>query len=107
MVYLMSQEENKPTHDLDAIKSVFSDTKNLNITGSALRDAAALGYGSEEIIEVIQSIEQGHFYKTMASEKVPSLWQDVYRVPEGELELYVKFTSDTVTEFKLLSFKER
>jgi motility quorum-sensing regulator/GCU-specific mRNA interferase toxin len=43
----------------------------------------------------------------MASEKNPGLMQDVYRVPDGEIELYVKFTSDLVTEFKLLSFKER
>jgi motility quorum-sensing regulator / GCU-specific mRNA interferase toxin len=33
--------------------------------------------------------------------------QDVYRVPDDGLELYVKFTSDLVAEFKLLSFKER
>jgi motility quorum-sensing regulator/GCU-specific mRNA interferase toxin len=92
---------------LAKIKSVFSSKKRLNITGSALRDAAALGYGSAEILEVIQSIEPGHFYKTMRSEKRPGLWQDVYRVPDRGLELYVKFTSDTVTEFKLLSFKER
>lgn len=103
----MTEAKNGPTHDLEAIQAVFSDTKNLNITGSALRDAAALGYGSEDIIEVIQSIEAGHFYKTMPSEKRPGYWQDVYRVPDGGMELYVKFTSDTVTEFKLLSFKER
>ena|SRR5215475_3951892 len=103
----MSQARNSPTHNLAAIKGVFSSAEGLNITGSALRDAAALGYGSEEIVEVIQSIESGHFYKTMPSEKRPGYWQDVYRVPDGGMELYVKFTSDTVTEFKLLSFKER
>ena len=100
-------KQNEPTHDLAAIKSAFSNTTGLNITGSALRDAAALGYGSEEIIQTIQSIEAAHFYKSMPSEKTPGLWQDVYRVPDGDIELYVKFTSDTVTEFKLLSFKER
>ena len=101
------EKKDGPTHDLEAIKAVFSEIKNLNITGSALRDAAALGYGREEIVEVIQSMETDHFYKTMPSEKVPGLMQDVYRVPDGGMELYVKFTSDTVTEFKLLSFKER
>jgi motility quorum-sensing regulator/GCU-specific mRNA interferase toxin len=36
------------------------------------------------------------------------VWQDVYNVPHDEgLILYVKFTSDLVTEFKLLSFKEK
>ena len=57
-------------------------------------------------MEVIQSMEPGHFYKAMPSEKRRGYWHDGYRVPDGEMELYVKFTSDTVTEFKLLSFKE-
>src|ERR1051326_1908542 len=97
----------RPTHDLQQIKSAFSKPADLNVTGRALRDAFALGYGRQEIVEVIQAIKPGHFYKTMPSEKNPGLMQDVYRVSDGDLELYVKFTSDVVTEFKLLSFKER
>jgi hypothetical protein len=34
-------------------------------------------------------------------------WQDVYHVPYGGLVLYVKFVADVVTEFRLLSFKEK
>jgi motility quorum-sensing regulator/GCU-specific mRNA interferase toxin len=99
--------ENEPTHDLEAIKAAFLQAGDLNLTGTALRDAFALGYGRQEIVDVIQTINRQYFYKTMPSEKNPGLMQDVYRVPDGDLELYVKFTSDLVTEFKLLSFKER
>jgi motility quorum-sensing regulator / GCU-specific mRNA interferase toxin len=99
--------ENTPTHDLEANKAAFLQAGNLNLTGTALRNAFALGYGRQEIVDVIQTIKPGHFYKTMPSEKRPGLMQDVYRVPDGDLELYVKFTSDLVAEFKLLSFKER
>jgi motility quorum-sensing regulator/GCU-specific mRNA interferase toxin len=35
------------------------------------------------------------------------LWQDVYQVPSAAGALYVKFTADAVTEFWLLSFKEK
>jgi|SRR4051812_18206885 motility quorum-sensing regulator/GCU-specific mRNA interferase toxin len=107
MVYLGMIHSDRPTHRLEAIKAVFSSTADLNVTGTALRDAFALGYGRQEIVDLIQSIKPGYFYKTMPSEKNPGLMQDVYRVPDGDLELYVKFTSDLVTEFKLLSFKER
>lgn len=107
MVYLVMADDRKPTHDLEAIKAAFPTVKDLNVTGTALRNAFALGYGRQEIVDVIQAIERRHFYKTMPSEKNPGLMQDVYRVPDGEMELYVKFTSDLVTEFKLLSFKER
>jgi motility quorum-sensing regulator/GCU-specific mRNA interferase toxin len=35
------------------------------------------------------------------------VWQDVYHVPSPAGVLYVKFTADLVTEFLLLSFKEK
>ena len=35
------------------------------------------------------------------------VWQDVYHVPAPVGTLYVKFTADAVTEFVLLSFKEK
>ena len=34
-------------------------------------------------------------------------WRDVYYVPSAVGALYVKFTADAVTEFLLLSFKEK
>ena len=34
-------------------------------------------------------------------------WQDVYHVPSKEGLLYIKFTADVVTDFLLLSFKEK
>jgi motility quorum-sensing regulator/GCU-specific mRNA interferase toxin len=35
------------------------------------------------------------------------IWQDVYHVPSEAGTPYVKFTADAVTEFLLLSFKEK
>ncbi|WP_462393100.1 type II toxin-antitoxin system MqsR family toxin [Mitsuokella multacida] len=35
------------------------------------------------------------------------LWQDVYHVPYQGMLLYVKFTKGTITDFALLSFKEK
>ena len=100
-------EKRKPTYDLDAIKSTFSNAKGLNVTGSAIRSAAALGCGSAEIIEVIQSIERHDFQKLMTSFADHRVWQDVYYVPSDMGVLYVKFTADVVSEFLLLSFKEK
>ncbi len=48
-----------------------------------------------------------HFYKLMTAYSDHRLWQDVYHVPSSVGLLYVKFTVDTVTEFVLLSFKEK
>lgn len=100
-------EKRKPTYDLDAIKSTFNSSKNLNATGSAILGAANLGFGSNDIITVIQSIDRRNFQKSMTSYSDHRIWQDVYFVPSDVGELYVKFTADVVTEFLLLSFKEK
>ena len=59
------------------------------------------------IIEVIQSMKREHFYKSMTAVAEHAYWQDVYHVPWTSMVLYVGFTSDRVTEFLLLSFKEK
>lgn len=100
-------EKRKPTYDLKAFQAACSDEDGLNVTGTALRDAAALGFGRTEIVATIQTMERAHFYKSMTSHRDHRVWQDVYHVPSEVGVLYVKFTADVVTEFVLLSFKEK
>ena len=100
-------EKRKPTYDLDAFKETFSSVEKLAVTGTALHTAAALGYGRAEIVDTIQAMQRGQFYKSMTAYADSRLWQDVYHVPSPIGMLYVKFTADTITEFLLLSFKEK
>lgn len=60
-------EKRKPTYDLDAFKAAFSTVEKLALTGSALRGAAALGYGRAEIVWIIKTMQRGHFYKSMTA----------------------------------------
>ena len=55
----------------------------------------------------IQTMQRAHFHKSMTAYADHRVWQDVYHVPSELGTLYVKFTADAVTEFLLLSFKER
>jgi|ERR1700753_134021 motility quorum-sensing regulator / GCU-specific mRNA interferase toxin len=100
-------EKKRPSYDLSAIKIKFSTVGGLSLTGTALRSAFALGFGRQDIVDTIQQIERRHFVKSMTSYADARIWQDVYYVPHEATSLYVKFTSDVVTEFKLLSFKEK
>jgi len=72
-----------------------------------LRGALALGFDRAGIVKALQALERGHFYKSMTSHSDHRRWQDVYHLPHDGLLLYVKFTDDAVTEFTLLSFKEK
>jgi motility quorum-sensing regulator/GCU-specific mRNA interferase toxin len=97
----------KPTYDLTAFKAAFGDVGKLNVTATAVRSAALLGFGRAEIVATIQTMQREHFYKSMTSYGDHRIWQDVYHVPSEAGELYVKFTADVVTEFLLLSFKRK
>lgn len=92
---------------LDAFKATFSTMEKLAVTGTALRSAASLGFGRAEIVSTIQTMQRGHFFKSMTAYADSRLWQDVYYVPSSAGMLYIKFTADAITEFLLLSFKEK
>lgn len=100
-------EKRKPTYDLASIKAAFSTPDQLSATGSAIRGAAALGFGRKEMVEAIQSTERRHFHKSMTSYADHRVWQDVYHVPFRGALPYIKFTAGVLTEFLLLSFKEK
>ena len=100
-------EKRKPAYDLDAFKAAFDSVEKLRLTGTALRSAAALGFGRADIAATIQSMRRAHFYKSMTSYADHRIWQDVYHVPSAVGPLYVKFTAELVAEFLLLSFKEK
>jgi motility quorum-sensing regulator / GCU-specific mRNA interferase toxin len=100
-------EKRKPTYDLEAFKTAFNSVKKLAITVTARRTAASLGFSSADIVATIQTMQREHFYKSMTAYANNRLWQDVYHVPSEAGLLYVKFTADSITEFLLLSFKEK
>ncbi len=100
-------EKRQPTFDLAQFKAACGEPRRLAITGTALRTTAELGFGRAEIAAAIRSMRPAQFQKSMTSYADHRKWQDVYHVPYEGVVLYVKFTDDAVTEFALLSFKER
>ena len=100
-------EKRNPTYDLEAFKAVFGSVDQLAMTSSVLRDATALGFDRTGVVETIGGIERRMFYKSMTTFADHRVWQDVYHVPATDLLLYVKFQADVVTEFTVMSFKEK
>lgn len=100
-------EKRRPTYDLDAIKAALDSVDQLTMTSSALRDAIALGFDRAGVVETITTIGRTMFYKSMTTFADHRVWQDVYHVPSRGMVLYVKFQADVVTEFTVMSFKEK
>lgn len=78
-----------PTYDLERIKALVAEGQ-LVITLSALRGARFIGMDEEAIVDVVLALQSADFYKTMPAEKLPGLWQDVYRPNFYGFDLYVK-----------------
>lgn len=72
-----------------------------------MRDATALGFNGGGIVQTINSIERAMFDKSMTTLKERRVWPDVYHVPSQGLTLYIKFQADVITEFSVVSFKEK
>lgn len=100
-------EKRRPTYDLDAIRAALGSIETLAITRTAFSDALSLGFNRSGIAEVVNSIRRPMFYKSMTTYADHRTWQDVYHVPADGLTLYVKFQADVVTEFRVMSFKEK
>jgi motility quorum-sensing regulator/GCU-specific mRNA interferase toxin len=90
-----------PRHDLDAFKAAVAAV----FTRTAVRDARALGLGSEEMKTALSGLRRGQFYKSMTAVHDPRAWQDGYHLPWEGTTLYVKFTVSA--GLVLLSFKEK
>ena len=95
-------EKFNPSYSLSEFKN-----SNFEMTKTVRKTAADLGFNKEGIRKVISTMELKHFYKSMTSYTNHKIWQDVYHVPYGDLVLYVKFTQNVISEFTLLSFKEK
>jgi motility quorum-sensing regulator / GCU-specific mRNA interferase toxin len=102
-------DKKRPTYDLEAIKSALGSVSTLSMTTTALRDALGLGFDRASIVATIGGIERRMFYKSMTTNADHRVWQDVYHVPVplADMVLYVKFQADVITEFRVMSFKER
>jgi motility quorum-sensing regulator/GCU-specific mRNA interferase toxin len=101
-------EKRKPSFDLEAFKRVAGSPRTVDMTRSALLAADELGFNVPAVANLVSSMKRSMFYKSMTSYSDAKKWQDVYHVPtQAGLTIYLKFTDNVITEFTILSFKER
>jgi len=99
-------EKRKPTYDLEGFRQEFCTVRALRMTRTAQDCCFDLGLSLQDVVNVVQSMRRSHFYKSMTSIADSRVWQDVYHVPWGSLDLYVKLTVDELGRL-ILSLKEK
>jgi len=95
-----------PTYDLQQVRALVLSGAYY-VTGVAADGAAELGMDDEDIVECVSNHLNGsHFYKTMRAEKIPGLWQDVYKTTYEGCRLYIKLQINAAQKAVVVSFKE-
>lgn len=99
-----------PTYDLQELKELLSDPNTRVITRRDRKEAADLGYPSdEEMVARVAKLKTTEFYKTMECEdpRFADLWQDVYKTPEPSgIRLYIKLQKNDDGDGVLITFKK-
>ena len=96
-------EKRLPHCKLPIVKALIARGK-VRTTISALAGAAAMGFGAEEIVEIVMALTAQDFYKSMTTHADHTIWQDVYRPTTKAGEVYLKLT--VIDDVLIVSFKE-
>jgi hypothetical protein len=95
----------EPTYELCEIRECIKQGKSY-ILETASKTAALLGYLEDGIMEcVLEHLSETHFYKTMPSDKVPGVMQDVYKMTHQGNRLYIKLQINKGGNAVVVSFK--
>lgn len=95
----------RPFYDLDAIKELIRQGR-YRITASARQDALLIGFDSEGVRNCVLVLNETHFYKSTPADKVPGLWQDVYKINYEVVRVYLKLQISVTGRAVIISFKE-
>jgi len=76
-----------------------------HLTDSARRDAEALTFDEDDVVECICALAEDDYSHTLAGEKRPGQFQDVYRKRMHGFPLYIKLQVTDPNEAVIISFK--
>ncbi|MGI9178971.1 MAG: type II toxin-antitoxin system MqsR family toxin [Longimicrobiaceae bacterium] len=95
-----------PVYDLREIQRRVRAGEYL-ITAAAQRGVVALALDEGDVVACVLELRDSDFFKSMESELMPGLWQDVYRPVYQSTPLYVKLQIRADAGAVVISFKRR
>ena len=97
-------DKRRAHYSLVTVKRLIAEDK-VSFTMSALAGGAAMGFASEEMLEVVSSLKTKDLYKSMTSHADHKVWHDVYHADTERGIVYLKLT--VAEELLIISFKEK
>lgn len=97
-------EKRRPHCKLPLVKALVESGK-VRLTTSAVFGARQPGFTEREALDVVMSLTDLDFHKSMTTHADHTIWQDVYRPLTVRGDVYLKLT--VIDEVLIVSFKER
>ncbi len=100
-------DKRKPTYRLKEIQHL-AGHGHCKLTITAQQTADALGFSRTEVQQIIAQLSARDFYKSVSEYRNVRVWQDVYKTPIQDINLYIKLKviGDGSQLLLILSFKE-
>ena len=95
----------KPHYDLVKLKRLIENEQTRHLTKESIRGGSEVGFSETEMVEIVLSLENQNFYKSMPVIFNESLWQDVYKKTVNGVKLYIKLQKSPTNEGVIISFK--
>ena len=97
-------EKRKAHYRLAVVKRLIVEGR-VAFTKTAIAGGAAMGFGADEMLNVVSSLMSRNLYKSMTSHADHTLWHDVYHASTHRGVVYLKLT--VVEGLLIISFKEK
>ncbi|WP_420126014.1 type II toxin-antitoxin system MqsR family toxin [Longimicrobium sp.] len=98
----------EPKYDLHELQRLIGQGPvSSTVTLTAEAGATELSFALEAITEAVLELSPRHFYKSMESEMVPGLWQDVYHMEFRGKWLYIKLQLGPDGRAVVIQFKRK
>ncbi|KWC76696.1 type II toxin-antitoxin system MqsR family toxin [Burkholderia cepacia] len=97
-------EKRRPHCKLPLVKALV-ESGQVRLTASAVLGARQLGFTERDALDVVMSLTDLDFHKSMTTYADHTIWQDVYRPLTVRGDVYLKLT--VIDDVLIVSFKER
>ncbi|WP_334003285.1 type II toxin-antitoxin system MqsR family toxin [Burkholderia cepacia] len=97
-------EKRRPHCKLTLVKALV-ESGQVRLTASTVLGARQQGFTEREALDVVMSLTDLDFHKSMTTYADHTIWQDVYRPLTVRGDVYLKLT--VIDDVLIVSFKER
>lgn len=93
-------------YDLVRLQQLIRDEATRSVTRTCLRNGVKLGFTETEIIDIVLSLNQKHYDRSITAHHSNKIWHDYYKTVEKDIKLYIKLQESPKNVGVIINFNE-